>query len=161
MNKKYNFYNVLFIFILGTLLHFTYNWSNNNFIVGLFSSTNESIFSHTKLLILPTFIFYILFYKKNKVILNKNKFFSSMIIQLISSILSMILIYYTARFGFNIESLWFDIFLFFLSIVIGLKVSNHYYKYARKTNSYKLYLFLILLFMIIFTLNPLNYPFFH
>ena len=48
MNKKYNFYNVLFIFILGTLLHFTYNWSNNNFIVGLFSSTNESIFSHTK-----------------------------------------------------------------------------------------------------------------
>ena len=61
MNKKYNFYNVLFIFILGTLLHFTYNWSNNNFIVGLFSSTNESIFSHTKLLILPTFIFYILF----------------------------------------------------------------------------------------------------
>ena len=83
MNKKYNFYNVLFIFILGTLLHFTYNWSNNNFIVGLFSSTNESIFSHTKLLILPTFIFYILFYKKNKVILNKErKFFYSKLILL-------------------------------------------------------------------------------
>lgn len=160
MNKKYNFYNVLFIFILGTLLHFTYNWSNNNFIVGLFSSTNESIFSHTKLLILPTFIFYILFYKKNKFILNKNKFFSSMIIQLISSILSMILIYYTARFGFNIENLWFDIFLFFLSIVIGLTLSIHYYKYSKKSINYKIWSLIIIGLMIIFTINPLNFPFF-
>ena len=118
------------------------------------------LFSHTKLLILPTFIFYILFYKKNKVILNKNKFFSSMIIQLISSILSMILIYYTARFGFNIESLWFDIFLFFLSIVIGLTLSIHYYKYSKKSINYKIWSFIIIGLMIIFTINPLNFPFF-
>lgn len=160
MNKKYNFYNVLFIFILGTLLHFTYNWSNNNFIVGLFSPTNESIYSHTKLFILPTFIFYILFYKENKVILNKNKFFSSMIIQLISSILSMILIYYTARFGFNIENLWFDIFLFFLSIVIGLTLSIHYYQYSKKGFNYKLWSLVIIFLTVILTIYPLDLPFF-
>ena len=83
-----------------------------------------------------------------------------MIIQLISSILSMILIYYTARFGFNIESLWFDIFLFFLSIVIGLTLSIHYYKYSKKSINYKIWSLIIIGLMIIFTINPLNFPFF-
>lgn len=160
MNKKYNFYNILFIFIIGTLLHFTYAWTNNNFIIGLISPTNESIFSHTKLLILPTFLFYLLFYRRNKAILKKSKFFSSMIIQLVSSILSMVLIYYTARYGFNLESLSFDIFLFFLSILIGLILSNLYYKHSNKSFNYQLYSFLIVILTIIFTIKPLNFPFF-
>lgn len=160
MNKKYNFYNILFIFIIGTLLHFTYAWTNNNFIVGLISPTNESIFSHTKLLILPTFLFYLLFYRRNKAILKKSKFFSSMIIQLVSSILSMVLIYYTARYGFNLESLIFDIFLFFLSILIGLILSNLYYKHSNKSFNYQLYSFLIVILTILFTIKPLNFPFF-
>lgn len=160
MNKKYNFYNILFIFIIGTLLHFTYAWTNNNFIIGLISPTNESIFSHTKLLILPTFLFYLLFYRKNKTILKKSKFFSSMIIQLVSSILSMVLIYYTARYGFNLESLIFDIFLFFLSILIGLILSNLYYKHSNKLLNYQLYFLLIVILTILFTIKPLNFPFF-
>ena len=160
MNKKYNFYNVLFIFIIGTLLHFTYAWTNNNFIIGLISPTNESIFSHTKLLILPTFLFYLLFYRRNKAILKKSKFFSSMIIQLVSSILSMVLIYYTARYGFNLESLIFDIFLFFLSILIGLILSNFYYQHSNKSFNYQLYSFLIVILTILFTIKPLNFPFF-
>lgn len=160
MNIKYNFYNILFIFIIGTLLHFTYAWTNNNFIIGLISPTNESIFSHTKLLILPTFLFYLLFYRRNKAILKKSKFFSSMIIQLVSSILSMVLIYYTARYGFNLESLIFDIFLFFLSILIGLILSNLYYQYSNKPFNYQLYSFLIVILTILFTIKPLNFPFF-
>lgn len=160
MNKKYNFYNILFIFIIGTLLHFTYAWTNNNFIIGLISPTNESIFSHTKLLILPTFLFYLLFYRRNKTILKKSKFFSSMIIQLVSSILSMVLIYYTARYGFKLESLIFDIFLFFLSILIGLILSNHYYKHSNTSLNYQLYSILIVILTILFTIKPLNFPFF-
>ncbi len=160
MNKKYNFYNISFIFTIGTLLHFTYAWTNNNFIVGLISPTNESIFSHTKLLILPTFLFYLLFYRRNKAILKKSKFFSSMIIQLVSSILSMVLIYYTARYGFNLESLIFDIFLFFLSILIGLILSNLYYQQGNKPFNYQLYSFLIVILTILFTIKPLNFPFF-
>ena len=160
MNKKYNFYNILFIFIIGTLLHFTYAWTNNNFIIGLISPTNESIFSHTKLLILPTFLFYLLFYRRNKTILKKSKFFSSMIIQLVSSILSMVLIYYTARYGFNLESLIFDIFLFFLSSLIGRILSNLYDNHSSKLLNYQLYFLLIVILTILFTIKPLNFPFF-
>lgn len=161
MNKRYNFYNIFFIFILGTLFHFIYEWTGNNFLVGLISPTNESIFSHTKLVILPTFLFYILFYKRNKVILKKNKFFSSMIIEIAGSIISMVLIYYTARFGFNIESMIFDIFLFFLSIVIGLILSNNYYKFGKNGFNYKLWSIVILGLMVILTIYPLNFPFFN
>ena len=160
MNKKDNLYNVLFIFILGSILHFTYKWSNNNFLVGLISPTNESIYSHTKLFILPTFIFYIWFYHRNKVILKKDKFFSKMIIQLLSSIISMVLIYYTARYGFNIENLWFDITLFLVNIIIGLGISNHYYQYSKKGFNYKLWSLVIMVLTVIFTIYPLDLPFF-
>lgn len=48
--------NTIFILILGTLLHFTFEWSNNNLLVGTFSSVNESTWEHLKLLFFPTLI---------------------------------------------------------------------------------------------------------
>ena len=47
--------------ILGTLLHFVYEWSGSNMIVGLFSSTNESTWEHMKLAFYPMLIFSIIF----------------------------------------------------------------------------------------------------
>lgn len=35
--------------IVGSLLHFTYDWSNHNKIVGLFSAVNESTWEHIKI----------------------------------------------------------------------------------------------------------------
>lgn len=84
-----------------------------------------------------------------------------MIIEIVGSIVSMVLIYYTARFGFNIESMIFDIFLFFLSIVIGLILSNHYYKFSKNGFNYKLWSIIILGLMVILTIYPLNSPFFN
>lgn len=55
MTLKTNFYRFLFISILGTLLHFTYEWSHNNAVVGLFSAVNESAWEHLKLLFFPMF----------------------------------------------------------------------------------------------------------
>ncbi|MCI8518676.1 MAG: hypothetical protein HFJ51_00655, partial [Clostridia bacterium] len=55
-NKKirsYQIFSVLFAFILGTLLHFTYKLSNNNMLVAAFSAINESVWEHLKLLFFP------------------------------------------------------------------------------------------------------------
>jgi hypothetical protein len=41
------------IVIAGTLLHFVYGWSGQNFLVGLVSPVNESVWEHTKLLVFP------------------------------------------------------------------------------------------------------------
>lgn len=56
MDKKllcYTILGVIFTFLAGTLLHFTYEWSGNNFWVGLFSPVNESTWEHMKLLFFP------------------------------------------------------------------------------------------------------------
>ena len=51
--RNYQIFSVIFTFILGTLLHFTYQLSGRNEIVGLFSAVNESVWEHLKLLYFP------------------------------------------------------------------------------------------------------------
>lgn len=47
----------VFVGVLGTLLHFAYDWSGQNAVVGLFSAVNESVWEHTKLLFFPMLAF--------------------------------------------------------------------------------------------------------
>ena len=53
---RFQIYCVIFTAILGTLLHFTYEWSNENRIVGFFSAVNESTWEHLKILFYPMII---------------------------------------------------------------------------------------------------------
>ena len=55
-NLKKQLLPYIFVTTLGVLLHFTYEWSGENFIVGLFSATNESTWEHLKLAFFPMFI---------------------------------------------------------------------------------------------------------
>lgn len=59
--------STVFILILGTILHFTFAFSNNNHIGGVFSAVNESTWKHLKLLFFPMLITIIIgFFVKNK-----------------------------------------------------------------------------------------------
>jgi hypothetical protein len=69
MNRKQLICNIIFIILVGTLSHFTYDWSNKNQIVGLFTAVNESTWEHIKLLIFPTILLMIFEYPS----LGKNK----------------------------------------------------------------------------------------
>ena len=46
----------IFSIIFGTLLHFLYEWSNENQIIALFSAVNESTWEHLKLVFFPMFV---------------------------------------------------------------------------------------------------------
>ena len=50
---KFEIFSLIFVFICGSLFHFTYQLSGNNLFVGLFSSVNESTWEHLKLLFFP------------------------------------------------------------------------------------------------------------
>lgn len=52
-SKWVSFIGFLWISVLGTLLHFTYEWSGGNSFVGLFSAVSESVWEHLKLLFFP------------------------------------------------------------------------------------------------------------
>ena len=47
--KHYTILGILFVIIAGTLSHFVYEWSGNNFILGFFFPVNESTWEHMKL----------------------------------------------------------------------------------------------------------------
>ena len=60
--RNYQIFSIIFTFILGTLLHFTYKLSGENQIVAIFSSINESVWEHLKLLYFPILLTIIIGY---------------------------------------------------------------------------------------------------
>lgn len=55
--RKGQLVGFFFTVLLGTLLHFTYQWSGESLLVGLFSPINESTWEHLKLLVTPMLLF--------------------------------------------------------------------------------------------------------
>ncbi len=53
----WQFFGFIFTGIAGVLLHFLYDWSNQNILFAPFSAVNESIWEHMKLLFFPMFVF--------------------------------------------------------------------------------------------------------
>ena len=72
MNKtkilRFQIFSIIFACILGTILHFTFNLSNENLFVASFSAVNESTWEHLKILFFPMLITTIIgtFYFKEK-----------------------------------------------------------------------------------------------
>lgn len=148
--------SILFILILGTTLHYTYNWSNENPVIGIFSAVNESTWEHLKLLYFPILITIILgkYYLKN----NYSNYICLKTKGILSSFLFVIIFFYTYTgvIGEDIA------FLNILSFIIAVIYSEMYvYKNINKniTCNMKLAIFMlfILLFsFIIFTFFPLQ-----
>ena len=60
---------VLVCLVLGTLLHFTYEWSGEDKIVAIYSAVNESTWEHLKLVFYPMTIMAII----GTFVMNKQK----------------------------------------------------------------------------------------
>ena len=56
--KHYMMIGMIFVFIIGSLAHFLYDWSDNHYLVGLFTPVNESIWEHMKLTASIPILFY-------------------------------------------------------------------------------------------------------
>ena len=119
--RNYQIFSIIFTFILGTLLHFTYDLSNQNQIVAIFSSVNESVWEHLKLLYFPMLITTIIgyFYLDKKV----PNFICSKTVGIITSMLFTIIFFYTYTgiLGKNIA--FIDILSFFMATILGEFVS--------------------------------------
>ena len=119
--KKYQIFSIIFTFILGTLLHFTYMLSGKNEVVAIFSSINESVWEHLKLLYFPMLITIVIGYfyiGKN----SPNFICSKTLGIVISMAFTVIFFYtYTGILGKNIPAI--DITSFFVAAALGEFVS--------------------------------------
>ena len=152
---KFQIFSAIFTMILGTLLHFTFEWSNYNPFVAFFSAVNESVWEHLKLVFFPmlltTFMGY--FYFKDTI----PNYLCSKTFGIIIAILFIIVFFftYTRILGKNMAIL--DISSFFIAVILG-----EYLAYKKmNSNNYCnnvvpfIILILLLLFFILFTYYPI------
>ena len=162
--EKWILLGVPVLFIIGSIFHFIYEWTNNNFIIGLISPINESIFQHIKLVIIPIICWWTLYYffKGKREGISSKKWFTGAFASLITSIISIPALYYLYTGASGKESLIIDILILFISLLFGQLLGLHFYRYSKGYDEFIIlciFIFIIVIFAI-FTLYPLNIPLF-
>lgn len=151
---KFTIFSIVFVSILGTLLHFAFKWSNYNMFVAAFSNVNESTWEHLKLLFYPMLISTIIGYFYIGKLLRG--FLCARIFGIFTSLIFIIVFFYTSSgiLGTNIALL--NIASFFASTILGEYVSYRLLLSNSSCNNSKAIISLLLLFVcfIIFTYSP-------
>lgn len=153
--KSYTIIGTIFVIILGTLSHFFFDWSNHNFIVGLFTPVNESTWEHMKLVFFPMLLYFLVMIPTLK---RAYPCISSASLSglLLGTLLIPVIFYtYTGILGQNFLVL--DIITFVLSVVIAF-YAVYRLAISCRAHSYSLLLcaavcFFMICFLI-FTYDP-------
>lgn len=103
--------------ILGTLLHFTYQWSEENLFVASFSAINESVWEHLKLVFYPMLIMATIEYPFVKQIANNYIEAKTIGIFIAMSFIVVSFFTYTGIIGTNFSII--NILIFIISIILG------------------------------------------
>ena len=153
---------IVFVFLVGALLHFVFEWSGESRIVGLFASVNESVWEHFKQGFWPMCLFAAIEYRFLR--RNGSNFLAAKAaaVYIIPIITGLVFYGYTAIIGEEI--LIVDILIFLVAIVIGQLTSYKIMasaKLPKHTNIISFALIIILaLILIIFTFYPPHLPIF-
>lgn len=111
--------------LLGTLLHFLYDWTGGNTLAALVSGVNESTWEHMKLLFFPMFIFAIIqscFFKEYK------SFWCVKLIGILTGLVLIPVIFYTYSGVIGKSPDWVNISIFFISAAIAYFVEARLFK---------------------------------
>lgn len=161
IKRKFLYYELLFALlaaVLGTLLHFVYEWSNYNLLVSYFAPVNESTWEHLKLLFFPTLLLGIIEY------LMFGKYYSNFItaktIGLFAGLLFIVVFFYTYTGIIGTNFLWMDILTFLLSVLLCNGLSYYLIIYTKTGNHTTNILCICLLFVLtsIFILFTNHWP---
>ncbi len=162
--KKYIMWGIPVVFLLGSLFHFLYHFSKENFLVGFISPANESIWEHTKMVVIPLLLWWLGFYffTRNKRYPEKQRWLTSMLVSLIVSIIAIPLMYYFYTEAFGKELLWVDILILLISVAIGQILALHFYRKSKGINKTAVWIIVIAILAgyVILTINPPRLPIF-
>lgn len=98
--------------LVGTLLHFLYEWTGGNLAVALVSGVNESTWEHMKLLYVPLLLFALIqsrFFRDNK------SFWCAKLIGTLTGSLLIPVLYYTYNGAIGKSPDWLNITIFFVA----------------------------------------------
>ncbi len=106
----------LFIIFVGTPMHFAYEASGYNFIVGSFSPINESVWEHLKMAFFPSILWILL--EMTQLRKTVNNYFVSKAVAAYTMVFLIPIIYYTYT-AFMEDNIIIDIGSFFIAVIIG------------------------------------------
>ena len=159
--KTWQIITAIICIILGILLHFTYEWSGENTIIGLFSAVNESTWEHLKLLFFPMGLMAIIgsFIIKRK---TYNYWFAQAL-GIVSAMLFTVVAFYTYTGIIGTNFAIVNIAIFIVAVCIGSYIS---YKVMISPRIYDaegvsiFYLIILLFIFILYTFSPPEIQFF-
>ena len=105
----------LYISTFSTFLHFSYDITNHLFIFSIIGAVNESTWEHLKIGIFPWFTW---FFFRSYFLSYINSFFADFII-LITFMITISVIFYSADFIFKRHILWISIASFYIGVASG------------------------------------------
>ncbi len=153
--KIYTVAGIIFTLIVGTLFHFIYEWSGNNYIVGFISPVNESTWEHMKLIFFPM-LFYS-FYMNYKLKSQYSCVTSALLFSIILGTFLIPVIFYTYSGILGRNILFLDILTFIISVLIAFYAVYRLTLSCRLKNFETLPAVLLLLLsacFLVFTYNP-------
>jgi hypothetical protein len=159
---KWEISGIVVVFLLGALLHFVFEWSGESRIVGLFASVNESVWEHFKQGFWPMCLYAAIEYRFLQRRVNNFLTAKAVAVYIIPIITGLVFYGYTAIIGEEI--LIVDILIFLVAIVVGqltsYKILNSV-KLPKYTNVVSpIFIILLALILILFTLYPPQLPIF-
>ncbi len=158
----YELFGMLFISLLGGLLHFTFEWSGYQPIVGVFSAVNESVWEHLKLGFWPALLYAIIEYRQIKKETNNFFLAKAVVAYAIIVIIPVIFYSYTSITGESIFVI--DISSFFVAVVIAQLLSYRLLIHKQLSDKLEKLALVALLILgvafIVFTFYPPHLPIF-
>ena len=160
--KKTEFIGFIFVCVLGTVLHFVYDWTGEKYIIGLFVPVNESIWEHLKLLYLTYCLYSI--YEAVKLSNRKFNVYFSKAIGITAGMITTLSIYYVVLGVTGKQISVVNIASFFIGVAIAFIVS-----YLLLTKSIgrgilngigAVYLIILGILFMYFTYHPITIPLF-
>lgn len=125
MKKSLTYWQIagfFFVSVVGTLLHFLFDWSGEGRLVALFAPVNESIWEHMKLALWPMAVFALVEYRSiGKEI---GRFWCAKLKGLLTALLLIPAIYYLYTGALGQHWMWFDVAIFFLAVGAGFLVET-------------------------------------
>lgn len=145
--------STLIIGIIGACLHFTYEWSNHNKYVAIFSAVNESVWEHIKIALTPTLLWTLVEYPKYYASQNflSGKAFSMLVIIILIPVL-----FYSYKTFTKKSILPVDIVCFFVTVLVSRITFNNIITAADLPFAIK-YMSLLLLFFEILAYSFLTF----
>ncbi len=157
---KWEICGIVFVFSLGALLHFVFEWSGNSTFVGAIASVNESVWEHFKQGFWPMCLFAAIEYRFIRSYTHNFLAAKGTAIVLLPIITGLIFYTYTAFTG--TEILIVDITTFALAVTLAQLIS---YKIMnlKKLPKYTSYaglaaIIMVGLILILFTFFPPHWP---